>query len=61
VLRVRSAALVAAGARAGDLLVATEGGARTDAVSCGATSCVVRHVADGPSIAHPEGHIAIVR
>jgi hypothetical protein len=60
-LRVSSAALSAAGARPGDLLVATEGGARTDAISCGQSTCVVRHVADGPAIAHPEGHIAIVR
>ena len=59
-LRVSSAALATAGARPGDLLVATEGGAKTDAISCGATTCSVRHVADGPAIAHPEGHIAIV-
>jgi hypothetical protein len=60
-LRVSSAALSAAGARPGDLLVATEGGAKTDAISCGQSACGVRHVADGPAIAHPEGHIAIVR
>ena len=60
-LRVTSAALSAAGARAGDLLVATEGGAKTNAIACAATGCSVRHVADGPPIAHPEGHIAIVR
>jgi hypothetical protein len=60
-LRVSSAALLAAGAQPGDLLVATEGGARTDAIRCGARSCQVRHVANGPAIAHPEGHIAIVR
>jgi hypothetical protein len=30
------------------------------AVHCGATGCTVRHVADGPAIAHGEGHIAIV-
>ena len=59
-LRVSSAALFAAGARPGDLLVATEGGAKTDAVRCGQRGCVVRHVADGPAIAHAEGHIAIV-
>jgi hypothetical protein len=56
-LRLTHAALVSAGARAGDLLVATEGGAQTDAVRCSATRCQVRHVADGPTIAHPEGHI----
>ena len=59
-LRVSSAALFMAGARPGALLVATEGGAKTDAVSCGPAACSVRHVADGPGIAHPEGHIAIV-
>jgi hypothetical protein len=59
-LRVSSAALFAAGARPGDLLVATEGGAKTDAIRCGASSCQVRHVADGPAIAHPEGHIGVV-
>ncbi len=59
-LEVSSAALFAAGARPGDLLVATEGGAKTDAVHCGVAGCTVRHVADGPPIAHPEGHIAIV-
>jgi hypothetical protein len=57
VLRIGGSALVAAGVRAGQLLVATEGGAQTDAVSCGKASCVVRHVADGPPIAHLEGHI----
>ncbi|MBV9715510.1 MAG: hypothetical protein JOZ64_09065 [Solirubrobacterales bacterium] len=59
-LRASSAALFAAGARPGDLLVATEGGAKTDAVHCAKGGCVVRHVANGPSIAHAEGHIAIV-
>jgi hypothetical protein len=60
VLRVSSAALFAAGARPGDLLDATEGGAKTVAVHCGPQTCTVRHVADGPAIAHPEGHIAIL-
>ncbi len=60
-LRVSSAALFAAGTRRGDLLDATEGGAKTVAVHCAASGCTVRHVADGPAIAHPEGHIAIVR
>ncbi len=59
VLHVSSAALLAAGARRGDLLDATEGGAKTVAVHCVAQACTVRHVADGPAIAHPEGHIAI--
>jgi hypothetical protein len=56
VLRLGAAALRAAGVSPGDLLVATEGGARTDAIACG-TSCRVRHVADGPAVAHAEGHI----
>jgi hypothetical protein len=60
VLRVTSSALFSAGARPGDLLDATEGGAKTVAVHCGRQTCTVRHVADGPAIAHPEGHIAIV-
>lgn len=58
--RVSSAALFAAGARPGDLLDATEGGARTVAVRCGGGRCAVLRVADGPTIAHAEGHIAIV-
>jgi hypothetical protein len=49
------------GVRAGDLLVATEGGARTDAVRCGPTRCRVTEVATGPAIAHAEGHIAFAR
>jgi hypothetical protein len=59
-LRVSSGALLAAGARSGDLLDATEGGAKTVAIGCGPTVCTVRHVADGPAVAHPEGHVAIV-
>jgi hypothetical protein len=59
VLRVSSGALFTAGARPGDLLDATEGGAKTVAVHCDARGCTVRHVADGPRIAHGEGHIAI--
>ena len=59
-LRVSSAALFAAGARPGDLLDATEGGAKTVAVRCGARGCGVVDVADGPAIAHGEGHIAIL-
>jgi hypothetical protein len=57
VLRIGAPALIAAGVRPGDLLVATEGGAQTDAISCNGASCRVRHVADGPAIAHLEGHI----
>jgi hypothetical protein len=42
--------------RAGDLLVVTEGGALTVAVTC-AQSCHVRTVASGPGRAHVEGHV----
>jgi hypothetical protein len=61
VLRLPAAGLTAAGVEPGDLLVATEGGALTDAVSCSATGCRVRSVAQGPSVAHIEGHIAFSR
>ncbi len=56
ILRLSPAALARAGIRPGDLLVATEGGARTIDVRCAAT-CAVRYVAAGPAIAHGEGHI----
>jgi hypothetical protein len=58
ILRLTAHALSSAGVRAGDLLVASEGGARTDAIRCDAAGCTVRHVADGPAVAHAEGHIA---
>jgi hypothetical protein len=58
VLRLGHVALAAVGVRAGDLLVGTEGGALVDAIRCGRTRCSVRQIADGPSIAHGEGHIA---
>ena len=61
VLRIRAGALSAAGARPGDLLVATEGGALTDAISCSATGCRARLVAVGPAIAHAEGHIGFAQ
>lgn len=61
ILRIRARVLSAAGALPGDLLVATEGGALTDAISCGATGCRVRLVALGPVIAHGEGHIAFAQ
>jgi hypothetical protein len=56
ILAVGGRSLRRAGVRAGDLLVASEGGAQTIAVRCRAT-CSVRHVADGPPTAHTEGHI----
>jgi len=58
VLGIGRAALAAAGVRAGDLLVAGEGGTLTDAVRCGRAGCQIRRVAVGPRIAHGEGHIA---
>ena len=58
VLRLPGTALKAAGVRPGDLLVATEGGALTDAVSCSSQGCRVVFVAKGPVVAHLEGHIA---
>jgi len=60
ILRISQAQLRSAGVRPGDLLVATEGGAETDAVSCRPSGCHVRRVAVGPGVAHAEGHIAFV-
>jgi hypothetical protein len=56
ILRLTGTQLAQQGAAPGDLLVATEGGAKTIVVHC-AQSCTVRHVADGPSVSHAEGHI----
>ncbi len=56
ILGVKVGALLRAGARRGDLLAATEGGALTIAVRC-ARRCRVRRVGDGPPVAHAEGHI----
>src|SRR5204862_2575679 len=50
-----------AGVRAGDLLVANEGGGTTIAVRCGRLGCSVHRVAAGPAISHPEGHIVVAR
>jgi hypothetical protein len=60
ILMLAGDALIGAGVRAGDLLVATEGGADTIAVRCRRT-CTVRRIADGPAVAHAEGHIVFVR
>jgi hypothetical protein len=54
------ATLKAARVHASDLLVATEGGGLTEALSCNATGCRVRQVAVGPPEAHVEGHIAFL-
>ena len=56
ILRLSAAGLARAGIGPGDLLVTTEGGARTIDVRCAAT-CAIRFVAAGPAIAHGEGHI----
>jgi hypothetical protein len=60
VLALGHRALLAAGVRTGDLLIATEGGALTDAVRCRQAGCEIRHVASGPVVAHGEGHIAFI-
>jgi hypothetical protein len=59
ILRLPGAGLARAGVRSGDLLVATEGGAQTILIRCG-TACTARHIADGPAVAHAEGHIVVV-
>jgi hypothetical protein len=59
-LGVKVSSLLRAGARRGDLVAASEGGAATVAVRCPRT-CHVRHVADGPAVAHTEGHIVFAR
>lgn len=58
VLRLGPNALRRAGVRAGDLLVVSEGGSKTDAVRCARRGCRVWHAADGPPEAHGEGHVA---
>lgn len=45
--------------RRGELVVATEAGAKTIAVRC-LRRCTVRRVADGPTVTHAEGHITFV-
>ena len=67
VLTLTGAALLGAGVRPGDLLVATEGGAATIDVSCApvglgpaagtGAACETRRVATGPTVTHAEGHI----
>jgi hypothetical protein len=56
ILELSAAQLARGGIRAGDLLIATEGGARTIDIRCTA-ACTVRYVAAGPAIAHAEGHV----
>ena len=56
ILTLTGSALFDAGVRPGDLLAASEGGADTIAIRCD-RRCTVRHIADGPAVAHAEGHI----
>lgn len=52
--------LIKAGVRPGDLLVATEGSARTIEVHC-AAACTAHYIAIGLAISHAEGHIVFSR
>ena len=54
-----AAAVSRARLRAGELVVATEAGAKTLAVRCGRV-CTIRRVADGPASTHAEGHITFL-
>lgn len=45
--------------RPGDLVAATEAGAKTVAIRC-RRRCTVRRVADGPAATHGEGHVTFV-
>jgi hypothetical protein len=58
-LRLDAGQLSRVGVREGDLLVATEGGAVTIGVRCG-QECRVFRVAQGPAVAHGEGHLLLV-
>jgi hypothetical protein len=58
-LVLQGADLSRAQLRAGELVAATEAGARTIAVRC-ARRCTVRRVAEGPAAAHGEGHVTFV-
>jgi hypothetical protein len=60
ILRLPGSELIRAGARPGDLLVATEGSAQTILVRC-ANSCTVKYVAIGLAVTHAEGHIVFTR
>ena len=60
ILRLPGRQLAGAGVRPGDLLVATEGSARTIDVRC-AAACTVRYIAIGLAISHAEGHIVFSR
>ena len=59
VLRLTGTALSQAGVRAGDVLVATEGGDTVVDIRCAAV-CLATVVANGPSPAHGEGRLLVV-
>ena len=56
VLGISQATLAASGVQPGALLAVTGAGAKTIAVTC-TKSCRVRYIAEGPSLAHIEGHV----
>jgi hypothetical protein len=58
-LVLAGAGLSRANLHPGELIVATEAGAKTLAIRC-ARRCSIRHVADGPTVTHAEGHITFV-
>lgn len=58
-LMLSGTSLSRANLRPGELVVATEAGAKTIAVRC-LRRCTVRRVADGPTVTHAEGHITFV-
>lgn len=58
-LVLRGQELARARLRAGELVTATEAGARTLAIRC-TRRCTIRRVAEGPAEAHGEGHITFV-
>ena len=57
VLRLSGADLATMDVRSGDLIMVSEAGALTSALRCTGTDCPLRYIADGPAVAHVEGHI----
>jgi hypothetical protein len=57
VLRLSGTDLSTMDVRAGDLVVVSEASALSSVVSCTGTGCAVRYLADGPTVAHIEGHV----
>jgi hypothetical protein len=58
-LTLTGAGLSRATLHPGELIVATEAGAKTLAIRC-ARRCTIRPVADGPTVTHAEGHITFI-